>query len=135
LGELLLVTKGDGAPEVGQAFEHALELYKQLDESPQLFEVLRGLAMFYRNRGETRITHKFSEQMMATALHLQDPVLIVEASFALGSHYFFSGKFLKAQEYLDQAISNYDRRQHQSLALPYNQDPGAASLSYSSVNL
>lgn len=135
LGEQLLVTKGDAAPEVGQAFGRACELYQQAGDSTQLFEALRGLAMFYKLRGETKTAREFTEQIMAIAHTLQDPLLVVEACFALGSLFFFLGEFVPAREYLEQGIESYHRQQHQSLTTIKDQDPGVANLSYASLNL
>jgi predicted ATPase len=43
LGSALMATKGQGAPEVGQAYARARELCRQVGEAPQLFPVLFGL--------------------------------------------------------------------------------------------
>ena len=102
LGGLLLVTKGDGAPEVGAAYSRAHELYQQVGESPQIFAVLRGLAMFDKHRGELGTAHKLTEQLVTLAHNFQDPALIVEACYAMGSVLFFSGKYGPALEYLEQ---------------------------------
>ncbi len=135
LGELYLVTKGDSAPEVGQAYERALELYRQAGEPPQLFTALRGLAMFNKLRGESETALDLTEQMMALASRNEEPELIVEACYAMGSLFFYSGEFVPAQKYLKMGINNYDPEMHQSLTLPYGQDPGVANLSYASLNL
>jgi predicted ATPase len=43
LGPALLVTKGQAAPELLHAYTRARELCQQVGETPQLFQVLRGL--------------------------------------------------------------------------------------------
>ena len=135
LGGLLLNTKGDGDPEVGAAYGRAFELYQQVGESPQLFATLRGLAMYHKLHGESETALELTEQMTALANSLQDPALIVESSYALGSLFFYIGEFAPAQNYLEQGISNYDLKQHQSLTSLYGQDPGVANLSYAALNL
>jgi predicted ATPase len=70
---------------------------------------------------------------MHLAQHLQDPILIVEASFALSSLLYFAGEHVPAQKYLDQGMSNCTPEQHHPLI--YYQDPGVALRSYSSHNL
>jgi predicted ATPase len=52
LGEPLRATKGEGAPEVAQLYTRALELCRQVGETPQLFPAMEGLWLFYLNRGE-----------------------------------------------------------------------------------
>jgi len=135
LGGQLMVTKGDGAPEVGQSYGRALELYEFAGESSQRFAALRGLTLYHKLRGESEIAHQLSEEMLTLANSLCDPVLIVEACYAMGSHYFYSGDFPQAQVYLEQGIKSYDRRQHRSLILLYGQDPGVANLCYACLTV
>ena len=46
LGAPLIVTKGYAAPEVERAYTRALELCRQVGETPQLFSVLRDCGYF-----------------------------------------------------------------------------------------
>lgn len=133
LGGLLLITRGDWAPEVGEAYSKAYELYRHGDDSLQRFAALRGLSMYYRMGGELAAGRSYAEELMFLAQRLHDPALIVEASFALGSLLYFSGEHGLAQTYLEQGINNYKAEHHQPLL--YDQDPGVALLSYSSHNL
>ncbi|MGD2077856.1 MAG: AAA family ATPase, partial [Chloroflexota bacterium] len=135
LGGQLMVTQGDSAPEVGQAYMRALELCGPTGESSQRFAALRGSAMYHKFRGELETARELSEEMLTLATSLHDPVLIVEACFALGSLYFYYGDLVQAQAYLEQGIESYDKRQHQSLILLYGQDPGVANLCYESAAL
>jgi predicted ATPase/DNA-binding SARP family transcriptional activator len=135
LGGQLMVTKGDGSPEVGQAYGRACELYDPSAESPQRFAALRGTALYRKFRGELGTAQRLSEDMLALASSLQEPVLIVEACYALGSLFFYMGDLRQAGAYLEQGIRSYDRRQHQSLILLYGQDPGVANLCYAAVTL
>ena len=52
LGMALIATKGYAAPEVEQAYARARELCQQLGSTPQLFQVLFGLWVFYLQRAE-----------------------------------------------------------------------------------
>ena len=52
-GQVLAVTKGAGAPEVGHVIARARELCRQVGDASQLLRVLGGLGRFYRQRGET----------------------------------------------------------------------------------
>ena len=55
-GLAYMALKGYAAPEVARAYTRALELCRQLGETPQLFPVLIGLSRFYYVRAEVR-TH------------------------------------------------------------------------------
>ena len=45
-----MATKGYAAPEAAQAYTRARELCQQVEETPQLFSVLRGLWEFFTTR-------------------------------------------------------------------------------------
>src|SRR5262249_35746057 len=52
LARALQTTKGFAAPEAGYAFTRARELCRQVEDTPQLCDILEGLSVFYVNRGE-----------------------------------------------------------------------------------
>ena len=47
--------------EVEQAYARARELCQHVEDTPQLFPVLHGLCLFYRNRGELRTSYEIAE--------------------------------------------------------------------------
>ena len=47
-----MATKGWAAPEAEQVYTRALELCRQVGETPLLFRVLGGLSTFYHVRAE-----------------------------------------------------------------------------------
>ena len=49
-----MATKGYSSPELLQAYARARELCQQVGETPQLFQVLRGVWYFYLHRVELR---------------------------------------------------------------------------------
>jgi predicted ATPase len=60
---------------------------------------------------------------------VQDPVLLVEAHFALGLILLMRGEFTPAREHLEQEVAICDLQQHRPFALLYGQDPQVTSLS------
>ena len=101
----MIATKRYTAPEVGKAYTRALELCRQIGETPQLFPVLGGLAIFYGTQGEIQTARELEEQRMRLAQSVQDPVLLLEASHTLGNVLFWFGEFASAQAHLDQSIT------------------------------
>ncbi len=135
LGGLLLVTKGDGAPEVGEAYQNAYDLSREAGQTPELFSALRGLAMFNKLSGETQTARALTKELLNLAEYLKEPLVISEASFAMGSLLFYAGEHGAAQAYLEQGIKSYNPEEHRSLTLHDDQDLGIANLSYSTLNL
>jgi predicted ATPase len=67
LGATLMAIKGQGAPEVGQAYVRARELCRQVGETPQLFPILFGLWQFYLMRAEYQTARELAEQCFSLA--------------------------------------------------------------------
>ena len=105
LGQALWVTKGQAAPEVGHAYARARELCRQVGDTPQLFVVLRGLADFYRARGELEAARELGEQLLALAQRQHDPERLAHAHSVLGQVLFYLGEFVPARAHLDQALA------------------------------
>jgi predicted ATPase len=120
LGTPLIATKGYAAPEVEHAYTRALELCRQVGETPQLFPVIGGLAGFYMVRGELQTARELTEQLLTLAQRVQDPALFLEAYMGLGVSSYFLGEFAPAREYLEQGIALYDPQQHRSHAFLYS---------------
>ncbi|HEV8713417.1 MAG TPA: adenylate/guanylate cyclase domain-containing protein [Candidatus Binatia bacterium] len=112
LGTPLMATKGIAAPEVEHTYARALELCRQMGETPQLFRVLYGLRMVYMVRGEHKVAHELARQLFTLAQSVRDPALLLQAHYALGNVLFFFGEFSLAREHLEQGIMLYDPQQH-----------------------
>jgi class 3 adenylate cyclase/predicted ATPase len=136
LGAPLVAVKSWGAPEVENLYTRALELCRQAGESPQLFPVLEGLAVFYFTRGELLTARQLGEQMLGIARNVQDSSLLLEAHHLLGNVWAGLGELEKAQVHLAQGISLYDLHQHRNHAFRYGgHDSGVCCLSLHSLVL
>src|SRR5207249_1142578 len=124
LGPALINTRGQAAPEVLHAYARARELCQQVGQTPQLFQVLRGLWYFSLHRVELQTARELREQLLTLAQHIGDPALLLEAHYALGNTLNYLGEFATAQAHFAQGIALYDPQQHRSHAFYYGQDPG-----------
>src|SRR5712692_6787555 len=130
LGPALIATRGYGAPETEKAYARALELCRQVGETPQLFPGLWGLWSFYLAQGHLQTASELGAQLLSLARSAQEPPLFSEAHLALGATLFFLGEFASAQEHLAQGIALYDPQKHRSHVLLYGRDPGVGCLAY-----
>jgi predicted ATPase len=135
LGPALMVTKGYSAPEMIQAYARARELCQQVGDTPQLFQVLRGLWYFYLQRVELRTARELGEQLLTLAQRVGDPALLLEAHYTLGNTLNYLGEFPAAHAHFAQGMALYDPLQHHSLAFRYGQDPGVICRTYAGVTL
>jgi predicted ATPase len=135
LGSALIAVKGFAAPEVLQAYARARELCKQVGETPQLFQVLRGLWYFYLIGVELRTARELVEQLLTLAQHVGDPALLLEAHYALGITLNYLAEFAAARVHFEQSIALYDPQRHRAHAIHYAQDPGVVCRVYAGVTL
>jgi predicted ATPase len=135
LGSALVVAKGQGAPDVGQAYARARELCRQVGETPQLFPVLFGLWRFYQVRAEHQTARELAEQCFSLAQRVQDPTLLLEAHFALGVSLLWLGEMAPAHTHLEQGIALYDPQEHRALAFHTGVDLKVWCLSHAAMVL
>lgn len=128
----LRALKGYAAPEVEAAYAQARLLCQQVGDTPQLAQVLWGLAAFYLVRAELATACELGVELLTLGQRQNSPALLMEAYLALGMPLFQNGDVMTAQAYFEQATTLYRETEHQSHALLYGQDPGVVSLSYGS---
>jgi predicted ATPase/class 3 adenylate cyclase len=132
LGGALMAIKGYAALEVGGAFDRALELCRQIGETPPLFPVLGGLAAFNLIRGELRKERELVEQLLRLAQNRQTPELLQAAHYGMGEVLFHMGELPESREHLEQAIALYDPQKRRLRAF---HDPGVAGLALAALTL
>src|SRR5262249_31398742 len=64
LGAALRAVKGLAAPETGQAYAQALELWGQLGSPPELIEIPFGLSRYHAYRGEFNLALRLDEDLL-----------------------------------------------------------------------
>ena len=91
--------------------------------------VLGGLWRFYVSQGRIQKAHELGEQGFPIAQRMQDPVLLQEAHYMLGTTFFYLGELVSAHAHLEQVITLYDFRQNGSRAFNTGINAGVKSLS------
>jgi predicted ATPase/class 3 adenylate cyclase len=135
LGVPLRATKGLGAPEVGQVYARARELCQQVEETPQLFSVLRGLWEFYELQGALQTTRALGEQLLTLAQRVHEVELLLVAHNVLGDTLVWLGEFAGARAHLEQGMALYNLQQHRSHAFLYGYDSGVHGLAFEALAL
>jgi predicted ATPase len=135
LGPALMAVKGYAAPEVEHTYARARALCEQVEESPQLFPVLRGLYTYYLARADYQTVRLLVERLLTVAQLAQDTALLLEAHRALGLTLFYVGEFAAARQHLEQSFSLYDRQRHHAQAFLYGQDSGVVCLAFTALTL
>jgi predicted ATPase len=112
LGAAVVATNGWAAPEVATAYARARELCAEIGVTPQLFPVLLGLCGFYLMRGELRVAHELSRQLMVHAEATGDAAGMLGAHNTAGMTAFYRGEFVAALAHFERAKTFYDPEQH-----------------------
>ncbi len=135
LGNVLSVTKGMAASEVGATLTRAHALCQRLADPGPLFDVLTILRGYECVRGETRNALAYAEQLLQVAQRTQDSGSLLQAHMALDVSYYTLGEFTLACQHSEQGIRLYDPQLHRSHALRYGYDPKVVCLYWSTWSL
>ena len=129
-GAPLLSVKGYASDDMEHNYLRAKELSQEHSSPMHHFRAIRGLWVFHMVRGHLANARGLAENLNALAQHEQRSDLLVEAHRALGTTFFFLGRFDEARTHLLAAKSLDDPNQHRSLALSFGQDPGITAMTY-----
>jgi len=110
LGELLMVAKGLGAPEVGEVYTQAQALCQQVGEPRQRFQVLRGLYRFHGTQAQFQTAGALSQQLVDLAHHHDDLDLVLEGRMALGSVALPQSDLVTARAHFEHSLRLCDRQ-------------------------
>ncbi len=103
LGPVYMGAKGYSSIDVERTYARARELCNQLGAAPQLIPVLRGLALYYLNRGDAAQAHVLAEQLVEVALETGDPEHLSRAHITRLQMSFHLGRFAEAVRDLEEA--------------------------------
>ena len=112
------------------AYGRARELCAQRGDTPQLFPVLRGLLLYYLNRGDVQTASQLGEQLLRLAQAQPDPALRMLAHYQLGNVDSGGASRPRPGPIPAQALALYDPQAHRALAVRYGIDLGVASHSH-----
>jgi hypothetical protein len=132
----LVVTKGNYAPEVGEAYERARKLSVVFpDRNLQSFSVTFGLWMFHISKGHHLVARRYAEEALSIAMRANDDGLLAGAYSILGNSQFYMGEFAAAHSSYEKGLAHYDARKHRRLARTFGQDAGLSCLCYDAMAL
>jgi class 3 adenylate cyclase/predicted ATPase len=125
LGPALIAKGGFASTEVEENYTRARELCERLEDTPQLFPVLFGLARMHDLRGELKIGRDLGKQLLSVAERAQEPALLLEAHHELWANMSMLGDLIAAREHCEQGFVLYDPEKHRQHAFLYGgHDPG-----------
>jgi predicted ATPase len=135
LGAALLMTKGQGAPEVAHAYTQAHALCQQVGETPELVPVLFGLWRFYAIQPQWQTAREIGDTLLHLSQRADDPGLAVIAHYTLGLMWCWRGAWPAARAHLEEGIARYTPDLRRAQVFRIGQDLGAGCRLYAALTL
>ena len=98
LGAVVSWTDGFGDPRVAAAFSRALELCRDMPDSPQIVPALLGLSRFFGSCGPVSHALATSQRAIALSRRLSDRTMLVESLHHAATVEFFAGHLADAED-------------------------------------
>ncbi len=118
----LIAISGFAAAEIDKIRTLAEELLWMKEPSPQLFNMLVLLVLFYKFSGKMSSAQEAAEQLLQIAETLGDSALIMEAHRAMGSALIEQNHCAEALRHFDRASSLYEANRNHPYSLTVAHD-------------
>jgi TolB-like protein/predicted ATPase/class 3 adenylate cyclase/Flp pilus assembly protein TadD len=115
LGAVLNVVKGSAAPETGQAYARARELWEQLGSPMEFVEVPCGQSRYHAHRGELDRAQSLTEDLLHLSRRRNDSTGLVMGHYSSGRNLMWIGSFASSRSHLETVLALYDPKSHHSL--------------------
>jgi class 3 adenylate cyclase/predicted ATPase len=135
LGAVLLVVKGFAAPETGDAYARARELWEQLGSPSEFLHIPFGQSVYHLIRGELELAQHFDEELLRLSGQRDDFAGLILSHFSSGRTLMSMGSFALSRSHLEQVIAFRDPISHRSLVPPAGMHPQVVSLAFLAIVL
>jgi predicted ATPase len=133
LGAALRFVKGQAAPETGQAYARARELWEKLSYPAEYIHIPYGQSRYHVYRGEMDLAMRLDEDLLRVSRQRNDSRGLVLSHQSCGTGYMFRGRFSLARSHLEAALSLYDPNSHHSLGHQTGSHPQVVAQGYLGV--
>jgi predicted ATPase len=116
LAASLQAVKGQAAPETGDAYACARELWEQLGSPSDFLQVPYGQSRYHVNRGELDLAQRLDEDLLRLSRQRNDSGGLVLGHISFGVGLFYVGRHAVSRSHLEEAIAQYDPISHRLLA-------------------
>jgi predicted ATPase len=131
----LLAVKGFAAPETGQAYAQARELWELLGSPSEFLQVPFGQSLYHTARGELDLARRLDEDLLRLSAQRNDPAGLVLGHHSSGRTLMFAGRFASSRSHLEEALALYDPTSHGALVHQVGFHPQAVPQAYLGIVL
>ena len=115
LGAVSIAVKGYAAPETGDAYARARELWEKLGSPTEFLQIPFGQSRYYAYRGELDLAQRLDEDLLGLSRQRDDAVGLVLGHYSSGRNLMPAGEFVRSRSHLEAALALYDPNSHRSL--------------------
>src|SRR5215469_9215165 len=115
LGAVLNVVKGSAAPETGQAYARARELWEQLGSPTEFIQVPCGQSRYHAHRGELDVALRLDQDLLRLSRRRNDSAGLIMGHYSFGLNLMWVGSFASSRSHLETVLALYDPNAHHSL--------------------
>jgi len=115
LGAALMVVRGFAAPETGQVYGRARQLWEQLGSPAEFLHVPRGQALYHNMRGEIYLAQRLDTDLLRLSRQRNDSAGLVLGHLCAGQTQMYAGQFGSSRSHLEELLATYDPDSHRSL--------------------
>jgi predicted ATPase len=107
LGAVLMAAKGFAAPETGQAYARARELWEHIGSPSEFLQIPYGQSRYHMFRGELDLSQRLNEDLLRLSRQRNDSAGLVLGHYSSGCNLMFAGRLAPSRAHLEQAIAIY----------------------------
>ena len=122
LGQALIAVSGHASAEVHGAFSRAHDLCLRVNDAPELFSVVWGIAAHHFVKGDIHLHLDLSRRLLEIAEASGDSSQLVVAHTSRTLSLYYAGQFVSARAHLDELRSHYEWEKHRRLSFSYAVD-------------
>jgi predicted ATPase len=115
LGAVLQTLKGPAAPETGEAYVRARELWEQLGFPTEYLHVPYGQSRHHVALGEFDSALRSSEDLLCLSQKRNDIAGLILGHGSCGRDSMYAGRFASSRSHLEEVLALYDPISHRSL--------------------
>jgi predicted ATPase len=115
LGAVFLAVKGHAAPETGNAYARARELWEQLGSPSEFFRIPYGQSLYLAMHGESDRAQSLAEDLLHLGRQRNDSAALVLGYLSSGRNLLLVGGFASSRLQLEEVLAHYDPHYHHSL--------------------
>jgi class 3 adenylate cyclase/predicted ATPase len=134
LGAALRFVKGQAAPEMGQAYSRARELWERLDFPAEYLQILYGQIRYHAYRGEFDLAQRLSEDLLRLSRQRNDSVGLVLGHQSSARDLMLVGRFAGSRSHAEEALALYDPISHRVRLPGIGDDPRVISQAFLGIN-